>query len=308
MNGNGKTTVIDNETQEIVPVESTETETASLISRGSDESYIIALEQAAKNAPRLENAMQTLLVAVTQPEDWNYQGGKACLSSAGAERFIKHFHFVFTNWKCAKEVFNDGNGSGYRYVYTCDAFWEGRQVRAEGRYSTRENFLGKTDKAWNAVEDINENSIQTAAYHRCQGNAIKTMLGLRGYSENRIKGILGMQGKDTAEGKTVQHNQGAQGGVSDDDRSRQVDIGKWLGQMYHNDESAMKDALVSVTSFKGKDGTQVKGVDSIKLLKGKRLEIAHKNIKQCFDDWAKSMDDNNGGNDGEIPFGNEEGR
>lgn len=305
MNGNGRTTVIDNETQELMPIEGPQTQTAEIVQTMSNESFVANLEMAAKNAVRIENAMRSMLIAVTQPGDWKEFDGEACLTSAGAERYLKHFGISLVNWTSKKETFNDGNGSGYRYIYTCDALWAGRQVHAEGRYGTRDKFLGYANGQWRDVSDINENHVQNAAYHICVGNAIKTLLGMRGLEMTTLKTILAGQGKDITKVASVQHNQGAQGGVSDDDRSRQVDIGKWLGQMYHNDESAMKDALVSVTSFKGKDGTQVKGVDSIKLLKGKRLEIAHKNIKQCFDDWVKSMDDGNSGNDGEIPFGDE---
>jgi hypothetical protein len=196
---------------------------------------------------------------------------------------------VFSDWSYKKETFKDASGEGYRYCYSCNAHLNGRTIRAEGRYGTRDKFLGYANGNWRPVEDINENYIQNAAYHICMAAAIKAFLGVRGLSAARLKEIMGTVGKKAEATKAVKHNTGADGGASEDDRLRQHELYKLLSDMYGGVEADMKAALVELTSFKGKDG-EIKSCDSIKAMKGKWLEGTLAKAKALHAKWIEAQE------------------
>lgn len=189
---------------EAEPIETTSTEIARVMSDGDPETMLAMLEKKAELAPRWNKAINTILVTQTFPEDWTEQGGKMCLSSAGAERVARLFPIQYTDQSCKKEEFNDSNGPGYRYIYEVKARMGEREAFAQGSYSTRDKFLSYKDGQWRAVEEINEGNIRNAAYHICIGNAIKALLGLRGLPAKRFKAIMDSIGEDATAAPSVQ--------------------------------------------------------------------------------------------------------
>ena len=279
------------ETDEMVSaIEKPEHATSEIVSSMGDDVFMAQLEKAAINAPKIEAAMQKMMVAATHAGDWKRFGDKACLSSAGAERLLKHFPITYANWSCRKEPFQDTNGNGYRYIYSCTASMWGRTIQAEGRYGTRDRFLGYANSEWRDVSDINENFIQSAAYHICRGEAIKAFLGLRDMEWSVLSGILGGQAKNANGAGEVQFNQGANGGVSTEDRKLQGDLGKMIKEMHGDNLEDMKEYLIAITSFEGRDGKTV-SCDSIKKLKGKWLRNTVKETQHDHTVWQKKMDD-----------------
>lgn len=212
------------EVVDVEPIENTGTELATVMQEGDPEAQLALLEAKAKLAPRMNAAINAILVSQTYPEDWTQQGEKMCLSSAGAERVARLFSIKFSNKKWVKEAIKDDIGVGYRYVYECDCSMNDRTVFAQGAYSTRDKFLGSKGGEYRPLEDINENNIRNAAYHICIGNGIKALLGLRGISVERFNAMMSAAGEDPAKAKKVNRGKGTQGGTSQDDTAKQQQL------------------------------------------------------------------------------------
>jgi len=295
---NGKTSP---EAVEATPVESPSTEITQVLNEGDPDLQLAILEKKAALSGRMNQAINSILVTCTYPEDWQVfgQGDKAtaCLSSAGAERVARHFGIKIFEVSSRKEKIIDTLGKGYRYIFEGKAAMSDRLIYAQGTYSTRDKFLGFKGENYKAIEDINENDIRDAAYHIFSGNAIKALLGLRGIPAKRFAEIMGKAGENAKKATTVTHGAGTQGGTSTDDTQRQQSLSKILmdmanglkmitvddkGNYFVEEVSEVSDAMEvakasckALTSFYSKkDNKMVAGIDSIKALKGQRLEIA----------------------------------
>jgi hypothetical protein len=246
------------------PIETAGTEIARVMKDGDPSQMLATLEKKAELAPRMNKAINTILVTQTYPEDWNVQGGKMCLSSAGAERVARLFSIRFFNNKSIREDFADSIGSGYRYVFECQAELGDRQVFAQGAYSTRDKFLGFVsgrgeDGEYRAVEEINENNIRNAAYHICIGNAIKALLGLRGIPEERFKEIMGNAGEDSSKAKVIPHGVGKQGGTAKAKASANLieHVKQCLRALRPGDPQKQADLYHELADFDGNKGRVV---------------------------------------------------
>ena len=300
---------------ELMPVETEEMEMASVIHEGDPATQLAILEQRAALAPRTQKAINTILMVATFPEDWTIQGDKACLGSAGAERVARHFVIRFYDQKCERQEFADKMGSGYRYVYTCKACMGDREIFAQGAYGTRDKFLGFKDGEWRPLEDINENNMRNGAYHICLGNAIKSMLGLRGIPVKRWREIMGQAGEDTS--KVADVKRAAPANTEDDKRHqkelanicialaqggctavRNGDGDYDLEQIGEGDDRAPMDVAkatcVALSSFVGQAGKEVAGRLASELT-GKRLEITLARAKEMQKDMQEFGADSEGG-------------
>jgi len=291
---------------EATPVEGPSTEIARVLNEGDPDMQLAILEKKATLAIRFSQAINTILITQTYPEDWKQfgEGDKAtvCLSSAGAERVARHFGIKIFEVTNRKEEFTDTLGKGYRYIFEGKAAMGDRLTYAQGTYSTRDKFLGYKGNSYRAVEDINENDIRDAAYHIFTGNAIKGLLGLRGIPAARFAEIMGRAGENADKSTKVSHGAGTQGGTSADDTKNQQELSKILIDMANASQMIVVDDIgkystegtseiadsievakascKALTSFYSKkDSKMVSGIESIKALKGKRLSIALENAK-----------------------------
>lgn len=174
----------DNESQEADKQE------AIVVYDDDPEQHLALMKKRAKVAGQLAEQQDAVLVATTDPTDWVKFGDQMRLSSVGAEKVARNFGIKLSNWSVQKEDFSDKHGPGYIYTYSCDAELAGRKVHAQGICSTRDKFLCKANKQWRPIEDINTANIMQAAYHRCQGNAIKAILGIRSMHIDRWKRLF----------------------------------------------------------------------------------------------------------------------
>ena len=282
----------------IQPVETPGTEQTDIVEMMADEDFVGKLEMAAKNAPRLRAAMKTMLVSISEVGDWTDFEGTACLSSAGAERYLKAFPFQLSNWQSKKEEFTDKNGKAYKWEYTCTANLWNRVILARGEFSTRNKFKGYTSQdGWKDISEILEGDIKAAAYHICMGNAVKALLGLRGLRTEELLRIVKEQGGDVNIITKVEFSKGSGGGAKEasaEDNHIQAELGKMMEEMTGGDVDAMKQILIDCTKFKGKDDKEV-SCNSLKRLTGKWLEKTAPKIKKRYEDWKKMTDapDNN---------------
>lgn len=301
-----------NEVQaEVMPEESPKTELSNVLNEGDPDLQLAILERKAAIADRVAKAINTILISQTYPEDWKQFGtgdnATVCLSSAGAERVARHFGIKIFDVVSKREDFTDSIGKGYRYVFDGKASMADRLIYAQGTYSTRDKFLGFKNDEWKPLEDINENDIRDAAYHIFTGNAIKGLLGLRGIPASRFQEIMKGIGEKTDKTTKITHGSGTQGGTSQGDTAKQQELAKILIDLANNQQMITVDeegqyvieqasemleqmdiarsSCKNLTSFWSKrDNKVIEGIDSVKSLKGKRLDIALANAKALTKD------------------------
>ncbi len=215
---------------DVEPIEGPGTELTRVLHEGDPAQQLAILEAKAELAPKMSAAIQTILMSRTYPQDWTSFGEgdkeRVCLSSAGAERVALLFDIRFSDTTYKKEQFTDVYGRGYRYVYEGNAAMGNRVVFAQGIYSTRDKLLGFANDEFKAVENIDERSIQMAAYHIYMGNGVKGLLGLRAIPRPEFDKIMSGQDKDPAKATKVTHASGTKGGTSQDDRKNQTELAK----------------------------------------------------------------------------------
>lgn len=261
--------------------ERAENASASLVTL-ADEDFIRDLETAAELAPRLETALFKVVCAVAYPEDWSDQDGRACLSSAGAERFLKHFPISFSDWEKEKTEWEDDNGKAYRWIYRAIASFKGRQVLCEGRFSTRNALLGKANKQWKPLKDIDESDIMAAALHICQAAGIKQLLGLRGIPVSELVKF----GVPAEKIKKVERRKGAQGGstATEEEKGLQAEVRRMIMEMVNNDKTEAVKYLEAITTFM-KDGKQIPGLKNPAALVKARLNVTLDKVTKEYDEW-----------------------
>jgi len=252
------------------------------IFNASDESWIARLEQTAKNAPKVIEYFNKILVNIAHAGDWVTHNGKtASLSSAGAERYLKFFPMQFVDWDREKQEWTDEIGNAYRWIYRCICIFNGTQLLVEGKFSTRDKLLGFKNNEYRPLEEIDESDIMSAARHMCIGEGIKAHLGLRAIPVETLK-QLSVKVEDV---NSVGYQQGSRGGTpeaSDDEQKTQMKLQKMCIALGNGDPETAMSILEEVSSFTGKDGKIVKGKTMTKFLTGKRLEITFGNVKERY--------------------------
>ncbi len=307
------------DTEQVAPDYAPEAPAADLIRVEAEmdpDEYTRFLQAVAKNALAQREAIETILVTQSYAKDWKNFGNKMALGSAGAERIARLFPIQLTEFKCLGKIdFEDEHGKGYRYVYECRGQLNNRVLYSTGTYSTRDKFLGFAHDEWKDLADINENDIRMAAYRRCQGNAIKALLGIRNIPVEEWTRIMKMAGQDGSQAAAdgVPFASGTKGGTSKGDSAKQKELSEVVyeivdaGYLCHYDggnieiasndappedqanrDYAAKACLIALTQFEGKDGT-VKGVTSYKMLRGKRLNVTLSRTKEV---WSTFKEEN----------------
>ena len=294
-------------------------EIMELITDESPEVAIVRLEKAAELAPRFRDAMRTILMSLTYPGDWEIFGdgdkARVCLSSAGAERVATQFPVKFFDVTFEKKTWTDEIGEGYRYTYTGKATLGGRIIFTQGIYSTRDSFLGKVGDKFRSLIEINENDIQTAAYHRFLGNGIKSLLGLRAMPVEQYRELMDRSGQDDAKTSGHKYATGAGGGKSQADKEKQSELAaiciqiaeagfevdfdtKTLKPVLNELDQTSKDiadpmliaeaTCKAISTFAGQNDKIIAGKGA-KNLSGKRLEISFDTAKKLFKDMEKRL-------------------
>ena len=269
--------------------------------QGDPEVMLAILEKKAELAPRFKAAQDAILASQTYARDWTEFEGRMCLSSAGAERVGRLFdiQYLETNWR--KEKFTDALGAGYRYIYECKAALGGRVTYALGVYSSRDAFVGKEGDQYKALEEVDENNVQRSAYSLMKGNAIKSLLGLRGIPCPEWQKLMQAAGQNARRATKGQPGRGLQGGTPARDRARQRELAQLCiaiaqaGQQVRTQDhqsfqlaaaaqgadplQAARQVCVTLSTFQDHAGQTIGGKGA-RELQGKWLESTLKRARQ----------------------------
>lgn len=281
------------------------------------ESHVEMLEKQAQLMPRLLDAQNSILRACTYAEDWVMFDDQYELSSAGAERLLKHFPIGFSDIKVEKQEWEDKDGKAYRYVVSGYAEMNDKRVYAEGNYSTRDRFLGRRNKQWRPIEDINENDIRAAARHIFVGQAIRTLLGIRRISAEQFAKMTqsaGLNPEDTNKGHSFQkpNKKETSPGKGDnsetkkklydllartieggntvffDEETGKNGLSRLPGKPDKDEFKAVaQQATKELSTWVNKDGEVIQGTDSI-------LQMSEKQAAVCLGRLRTLVEDKNG--------------
>jgi hypothetical protein len=289
---------VDND---VVEVDTPEREIYRMDQEGDPEVMLAILEKKAELAPRFKAAQEVILASQTYGSDWTEFDGTMCLSAAGAERVGRLFDIQYFETSWLKEEFTDSVGKGYRYVYECKAALGSRITYAMGVYSSRDAFLGQCDGQYKALEDVDENNIRRAAYSLMKGNAIKSLLGLRGIPRDQWQEMMERMRRQPPKAIKAQPAEGAPRTAAEADRAKQKELADLCIALANagrtvvtNDYQSFRLApaaetaaplerakriCVTVSSFRNDRGKVVPGRGA-KSLRGKWLERALKHARQ----------------------------
>lgn len=280
---------------------------AIIVYQDDPEQQLAMMEKRAKVAAELTRKQNAVLVAATDPNDWVKFGDQMRLSSVGAEKLARNFGIKLSNWNRDREEFRDKHGPGYTYIYTCDAELAGRKLHAQGICSTRDKFLCKAQGKWKPLEEISQHNIMQAAYHRCQGNAIKALLGIRSLHYDSWKELFEASGTKAeankeAEFKSAKRPAGKPAKSSGSNKAT-VELGTKLMRLAKegktvevaddgtkavvtleagSDKERAQFGLKSLTSFINDEGSFVEGRNSLSDLSDKQAFYANKELDKLM--------------------------
>jgi hypothetical protein len=215
---------------DVVEADTPQQEIYRMDQEGDPEVMLAVLEKKAQLAPRFKAAQDTILASQTYARDWTEFDGRMCLSAAGAERVGRLFDIQYFETTWLKEEFTDAVGKGYRYVYECKAALGSRITYALGVYSSRDAFLGQESGQYKVLEDVDENNIRRAAYSLMKGNAIKSLLGLRGIPKEEWQKLMHAAGRPA---RKAPPGKGTRGGTIGPDQARQKELAELCLALAH---------------------------------------------------------------------------
>jgi hypothetical protein len=235
--------------------------------------------------------LKEVAIKMTNYNDWINMGDKPYLVGAGAEKIGRMFGVKITDTKYKKEVSTDENGSFYFYVYTGIAKLANDidGIECVGTCSSKDSFFAKSGGEFKKISEVDETNIMKSAYTNMLQNGITRLLGLRNMTWEELKpaGIEKTKTSSVNYDKTVE--------VEGDDvkKAKEEKIEKiknMILEMCGNDLTSSKEKLLKYTSFIGKDGKEVKGIESTNLMKNwkfQRVTIIYTSVKKDYDDFIK---------------------
>lgn len=221
----------------------------------------------------------------TNSADWKDMGGKYYLEASGCQKLRAVWGIYFRDKNVIREEYPDGH---YGYYVTgvvgsqlLDRFY-GKEITIEidGGRTSKDGFFGK---------EPDPMDVRKAAISNMEARGIASFLGLKNFHADDLK----KNGIDVSKIGKVEYKTGSQGGAvaSDEDKLSQTKLYNLLVKICNSsDEKILSSTLQNLTKFKGKDGKDVPGVDSIKKLTGKRLSITLEKATTLAANKAESID------------------
>jgi len=239
----------------------------------------LIITNAEKQVKVLEKIL-AIAIQRTNHHDWTDMQGKPYLTSSGAEKLMPLFGVSLSDTVSNKTYSKDEKGDYYIYQYKGTFFWKGGSIEALGACSSRDKFFAWDSKAqtFKALPEVDETNIMKAAYSNMMVNGITRLLGIRNLTWEQLK----KYGIDKNQVSKVEYrNSGTT--VTPDEKKKQDEIISMLLEICNNDKKEAATFLATLTRFKGKDGKMVEGISDPRKLTGKRLDIAHANVKKEYE-------------------------
>lgn len=246
---------------------------------------LLAIAEMAEKRIEAVNKIKKMCLKVTNKHDWINQQGKPYLQVSGAEKIARLFGL---SWRIDEPLREDEEGGHYGYTYKGYFSMGTVTIEAIGTRSSKDGFFKKYEKDSNGkrtgVElppsEIDKSDVKKSAYTNCIGNGITRLLGIRNltWEELQESGI-------SVEGVArVEYRQAEEGKETKDLRE---EIRHMILEMTEGNQAKAKTMLIHFTSFKGKDGKDVKGKATINELTEKQIPPTYGKVKEAYEIWHK---------------------
>lgn len=239
----------------------------------------------ASKANEMVAALKTIMtaaLAITTEKDWCLIGGSPYLQESGATKVGRLFG---VSWKTYDPEI-ESDDKGYRtFIFKGEFSMGNASIEAEGSRSMKDDFFsrGKDIQGKPKIkspDEIDVRDVRLAAYTSCINNGVKRLVpGLRNITVETLQD----SGLDTSKIKSYSFNGSAPTEMSEDAQKQKDEIVYMLKEMCG--ESKWQKGLEKLTSFTGRDGSEVAGKTDVNKLSEKMVSVTHKKVKTEFDKW-----------------------
>ena len=252
------------------------------------------LQLAAKAEKQIEaiKTIKSVVLKVTNPQDWVDQNGRPYLQASGGEKVARIFGISWTIGEPLLETEPDGH---FAYTYKGVFTLQGISIEAIGTRSSKDGFFKKYgqdaqsgEKTTLPPSEIDKGDVKKSAYTNLIGNGITRLLGIRNLTWEEV--IAG--GIDKSKTGSVKYKgAGDQAANSDVSATRQeynTRIQEALIRLYGDDKAKMKAKVIELTAWTNKKGEAVAGVANYLTIKSdKSVEILCHKLEQLSPRPAK---------------------
>lgn len=256
-----------------------------MIMTASDNDLQSLVEQADKQVQYIKK-IKVLSIKATNEDDWVKQDDKPYLEHMGTFKVRQLWKVDIFDMRIEKENLDDEQGKFILFTCYGKARFMGKEIDDIGTCSTRDDFFGRAHGKIKDIEEVDIESVKKKSVTNFQNRILKKILGLS-FTWDDLKSA----GLDISRIKSIEYKKT----VTEEDKKLQDELKTILKEVFASDLLKGKEWLVKSTEFMGKDKDgkpeQVKGIDLVEKLVGKRLEICmHKahELKRVFD---KSVND-----------------
>lgn len=236
-------------------------------------------EYAEKRVTAIKRIKKAAL-AVTSIHDWTDQHGKPYLNASGAEKIARLFGI---SWRIDEPEYIKEEDGHFSYVYKGYFSLGSITIEAIGSRSSRDPFFSKSHEEDIPPSEIDRNDVRKAAYTNLLGNGITRLLGIRNLTWDDLKNSEIEQGK-------VARVEYRKKEMKKDVKELRDKIGYMLLEMAGNDKKEAGRLLEEFTSFVAKDGSVVKGKNSLTKLSEQAIPVTYGKVKEAYQEWKKETE------------------
>ena len=245
------------------------------------------LQLAAKAEKQIEaiKTIKSVVLKVTNPQDWVDQNGRPYLQASGGEKVARIFGISWTIGEPLLETEPDGH---FAYTYKGVFTLQGISIEAIGTRSSKDGFFKKYgqdaqsgEKTTLPPSEIDKGDVKKSAYTNLIGNGITRLLGIRNltWEEVTAGGIdKSKTGHVTYKGAK---DQNVNSDVSATRQEYNQRVEEALKRLYAEDKGAMKTKVIELTTWTNNKGETVKGIANYLTIKSdKSVEILCHKLEQ----------------------------
>lgn len=237
------------------------------------------ITEQAKKYMAVEKQLRNIAISVTNKHDWVDEGGKPYLMWSGAARVARALGVSFKNIQHEESLLQDEKGEFLICNITGDVHWKGDVISEMGSSHSRKVFFAKRfDKQKQEyyllpLSEIDRCDIKKMAHTNFLNRGLRSMVGLN-FTWEEVEASLGIS-KSEITGKVAFKKE-----TKDIESPKRKEIITMLKEM-HGENARM--TLEALTTFRGKDGTTVKGKNQLKDCSDKQVDMIYPKIKEQYE-------------------------
>jgi hypothetical protein len=223
----------------------------------SDDSLLALADKAERQIDAIRK-IKSIVIKVTNPQDWINQNDKPYLQASGAEKVARIFGI---GWRIDEPILEFEPDGHFQYTYKGYFTLGGITIEAIGTRSSKDGFFKKygKDKEILPPSEIDKGDVKKSAYTNLLGNGITRLLGIRNLTWEEVK----VGGIDKSKSAKVDYKKKEDQEVQSDFTAKRQDhhrrIEETLNFLFGDDKAAKDAKLIELTTWVNKDGKTVNG-------------------------------------------------